>query len=106
MAATLPEVEEKSHFDVADFRVHDKIFATLPDESRVVLRLDPTEQAALLASSPDSFSAEGHWGRQGWTIVRLDAVDPDELRELVTDAWRRRAPKKLVAAYDQTGRGP
>jgi len=33
-------------------------------------------------------------------LVRLDAVDPGQLAELVEDAWRVRAPKRLVAEYD------
>jgi hypothetical protein len=32
--------------------------------------------------------------------VRLDAVDPDELAELIEEAWRLRAPKRVIAAYD------
>jgi hypothetical protein len=33
-------------------------------------------------------------------LVRFDAVDGDELRELLTESWRIRAPKKVVAAFD------
>jgi hypothetical protein len=33
-------------------------------------------------------------------LVRLEAVDPEELAELIEDAWRMRAPKRVVAAYD------
>ena len=39
-------------------------------------------------------------GRYGWTSIQLSTVDADELGELITEAWRRTAPKKLVAAYD------
>ena len=39
-------------------------------------------------------------GRYGWTSVQLSTVDGDQLAEPVTEAWRRTAPKKLVAAYD------
>ena len=42
-----------------------------------------------------------HPGRFGWTTIRLDRVDPDELRELVVEAWRRTAPKRAVAAFDK-----
>ena len=33
-------------------------------------------------------------------LVRLDAVDPDELAELIEDAWRLRAPKRVVKQFD------
>jgi hypothetical protein len=54
----------------------------------------------LLASDPATFGVASHVGRHGWTTVRLDRVDPDEMRELVVDAWRRTAPKRAVAAFD------
>jgi hypothetical protein len=33
-------------------------------------------------------------------LIRLDAVDPEELSELIEEAWRMGAPKKLVAEYE------
>jgi hypothetical protein len=38
--------------------------------------------------------------RYNWVVARLDALDPDEMSELVTDAWRMCVPKKVAAAYD------
>jgi hypothetical protein len=35
-----------------------------------------------------------------WLVVRLDAIDEQELRELVFDAWRMVVPKKLAALTD------
>jgi len=35
-----------------------------------------------------------------WVQVRLDAIDVDELRELLVDAWRMLVPKKVAAAYE------
>ncbi|HEU4423523.1 MAG TPA: MmcQ/YjbR family DNA-binding protein, partial [Pilimelia sp.] len=67
---------------------------------RMTLRLTPQEQAAVLAEDPETFSAKGHWGRLGWTFVNLPTVDPEQLRELITEAWRGKAPKRLVAEFD------
>lgn len=103
LALDFPDTAEKSHMGKADFRVRDRVFATLPRAGEMALRLDPAEQAALLATAPQTFAAAaGAWGRQGWTIVQLEDVDPQELRELVNEAWRRRAPRRLVADYDAT----
>jgi hypothetical protein len=100
-ALDVPETVESSHMGTADFRVRGRVFATLPRAGWMCLRLDPAEQAAVLATAPDVFEpAAGAWGRQGWTLVALAAVDREELRELVIGAWRHRAPKRLLAAYD------
>jgi hypothetical protein len=40
-------------------------------------------------------------GRYGWIRVTLDRIDADELGELLVEAWRRTAPKRLVTAYDK-----
>ena len=58
------------------------------------------EKEMLLASDPDKFFTEPHYNGFPAVLVRLAAVDVDELAELITDAWRCLAPKKLVKDYD------
>jgi hypothetical protein len=58
------------------------------------------EKEMLLASDPDKFFTEPHYNGFPAVLVRLAAVDVDELAELVTDAWRCQAPKKLVKEFD------
>jgi hypothetical protein len=100
LVLSMPESEEKSHFDQPDFRVRNKIFAGLyQDETRGVLKLPPELQSMLLDSKPDVFlPAAGAWGRSGWTYVVLAGAELGMLRELVPEAWRLVAPKRLVAA--------
>lgn len=103
-ALALPETAESGHMGHADFRVGGRIFAGFPRPGVMSLRLDPAEQAAVLATAPQTFSpAAGAWGRQGWTLVELSAADPGELRELVIESWRWRAPRRVLAAYDAAG---
>jgi hypothetical protein len=45
-------------------------------------------------------------GRHGWVSIQLATVDPAELRELLVEAWRLIAPKRLVTAYDSGQPGP
>ena len=105
-ALALPEVEERSHMDHPDFRAGNRIFATLSeDETQGVLKLTLDEQAALLASAPDVYGTPGGWGRHGWTTVQLAVADIDEVRELLEDAWRQVAPKRVVKQFD-TDHGP
>lgn len=59
------------------------------------------EREALVASAPDKFSMPRPSAmRYRWLCVRLDAIDVDELRELLVDAWRMCVPKKVAASYD------
>ena len=50
----------------------------------------------LLASDPAKFFTEPHYNGFPAVLVRLRAVEADELRELITDAWRCQAPPRLV----------
>ena len=61
---------------------------------------DMGEREALLQGQPDAFFSTPHYDGHPYVLVRLDVVDPVELGELIEDAWRVRAPKRLVAAYD------
>ena len=98
LALRFPEAVESSHFDTADFRVRNKIFATLREvDGRAVLKLSPDEQQLVMATSPGMFEAiKNSWGLKGWTRVVLDHADAETVRHAMTMAWRSVAPKKLV----------
>ena len=102
LALTFPEAIESSHFDTADFRVRNKIFATLgvPDAACGMVKLTPEQQEMLMAAEPAAFKpAAGAWGRRGSTHVRLAAIDRTTLRSALTMAWRNTAPKALAAKW-------
>jgi hypothetical protein len=103
LALSLPGVREQETWGHPTFRVRDKIFATLSDDgTEAGLRTSKAEQAALVASDPATFAVAAYVGRHGWVSVQLAGVDPGELHELLVEAWRRTAPKRLVTAYDAT----
>jgi hypothetical protein len=60
------------------------------------------ENAELVASEPDRFFMPPYMARHGWVGLWLDVgkIDWEEIRELVTDAYRLTAPKRLVALLD------
>lgn len=94
IALALEGAAEGHHMGHADFRVKGKVFATLghPDAGWGMVQLMPEQQEDFIALAPDAFRpANGAWGRQGSTLVRLDAVDPDVLENAIRAAWRRRA---------------
>jgi hypothetical protein len=58
------------------------------------------EREALIASDPEKFLMPKPVDlRYNWVVVRLAAIDEEEMRELVVDAWRMVVPKSVAAAY-------
>ena len=107
LALALPHVEEID-CDGFDFRVANKGFVWSYPERRpgkprlirtdvaVLFVGDEAEKQALLLGEPDLFfTAPGY---DGWPLVmlRLAEVDVKRLTELVTDAWRMRAPDAVA----------
>jgi hypothetical protein len=100
-ALALPEAEERETWGHPTFRVRDKLFATLSDDGRQAgVKTTKQEQAALIAAAPETFGIPDYVVRHGWVSVQLATADPAELRELLVEAWRQTAPKRLVATYD------
>jgi hypothetical protein len=115
LALSLPQVEEIES-DGFDFRVAGKGFVwsypeRRPGKSRmirtdiaVLFTGDEAEKQALLLGEPEVFfTAPGY---DGWPLVmlRLTGVDVERLRELITDAWRMRAPDAITGQLDDYGR--
>lgn len=101
IVATLPQTEERETWGEATFRVRDKIIVMVgPDGERASLKASLLEQQALIARDPDTFSVAPYVGRHGWISVRLATVDPIEMSELITEAWRMTAPKSMVKEFD------
>src|SRR5439155_24013874 len=85
LALALPEAVERSHFDVPDFRVRNKIFAALPDGDRaVVVKTDPANADALI--SWDGIAFWNEW-RGRWLGERLVPGSLSGFRGLLPDAW-------------------
>jgi len=102
LALSLPESEEKSHFGTPDFRVRNRIFATLPDDDRAVVKLTREQQEMMAGAEPGVFQpVKGGWGRQGWTTVILAAADEVTLKSALVTAWRNVAPAGLRKAHAQ-----
>ena len=100
-ALALPGAAEEPHFELTSFRVHGKIFATAPpDGSELRVFVGDDEVAACVAEEPAAFEPL-LWGRQVRGLrVRLAAVPDARIAELLAEAWRRRAPRRLAAAYE------
>ena len=112
LALALPATTQNE--DGLGFRVHGKQFAwvwhervvqgkpRVPRPEVLVLRVPGAAgKELLLGSDPDRFFTEPHYNGFPAVHVRLAAVAAEELRELLTDAWRCQAPRALVREYSQ-----
>jgi hypothetical protein len=101
-ALSFPEAEEVETWGQATFRVRRKMFCILGEHGKQAsIKATPEAQAELLAANPAVYSFAPYVGRHGWVTVDVAAADPAEVAELLEDAWRRTAPKRVVAAYDR-----
>ena len=102
LAEALPDVEEGTSYGTPSWKVRGKFFARLRDENSVlVAKVDKGEKPLLMAAEPQVFFETPHYQGYGYVLVRLDAIDDDELAEVIEDAWRLAAPKRLVAERDE-----
>jgi hypothetical protein len=90
IALGLDAVVEGAHMGHPDFRVKNRIFATLHGDGVCgMVKLTPAQQQTFMTADPDAFSPEnGAWGRAGCTRVRLAAAADDAVGEAMTLAWQ------------------
>jgi hypothetical protein len=103
VVADLPGGEEVfvAEWGHPTFRVRNKMFASgTPEGPTMTVKASREDQAELVAGRPETFSVAPYVGRYGWVQVRLSNVDGTELRELLVEAWRQTAPKRLVKEFD------
>jgi hypothetical protein len=99
LALGLPQTKEKPSYGTPGFRVKDRLFARLrKDPDALVLWTE--EKEALVLSDPEKFFTTPHYDGYPMVLVRIEAVDREELTELLTDSWRIRGPERLVASFD------
>ena len=104
IAATLPRSYEALVRDRVKFRVGQIVYAAFSqDDSIMGFAFPKEERDGLVASEPDKFLMPRPSDmRYRWVQVRLDAIDVEELRELLIDAWRMCVPKKVSDGYDMS----
>ncbi len=106
IALGLPEVIEKPSYGTPGFRVKDRLFLRIRDEADgglVVFTDGLEEKEALLASDPDVFFTTPHYDGHASVLVHLDAVDVQELTEIISDSWLVRAPARVRKAHPEIG---
>ena len=115
IARELPETSERLSHGHPSWRVRDKGFvwerplraadlSALGDDAPVGAILGArvehlVAKEALLADRPDVYFTTPHFDGYPAVLVVLDAIDSEELRELMVDAWLARAPKRVADRY-------
>jgi hypothetical protein len=107
IASGLPRTVERLVRDRVKFNIGQIVYLALSRDEQVLGFAFPREEREqLVASDPDKFlMPEPSDLRYRWVQLRLAAVDEQELRELITDAWRMCVPKKVAAEYDARPHG-
>ncbi len=97
----LLEVERSTSYGTPALKVRGKLFARLKEDAdRIAIFIDLMEREALNQENPEAYIVTDHYRDHPMMLVDLNAVPNDELREILIESWRRRAPKKLVAELD------
>jgi len=101
VVAGLPRSYEALVRDRVKFRVGRIVYlAFARDETMVGFAFPKEEREALVASEPHKFLLPRMSDmRYNWVVVRLDAIDHQEMTELVLDAWRMVVPRKVAVAH-------
>jgi hypothetical protein len=101
LALALPGVEEGTSYRTTAFKVNGKLLARFhQDGESLVIKVEFAVREVLIGANPKTFYITDHYRCWPYMLVRIASVNRDELRQLLEDAWRRNAPKRLVAAWE------
>jgi hypothetical protein len=106
LAARLPKVTESTSYGTPALKVSGKLFARLKEDGEtLVLKMDFVNRDLLIHSQPEFYFITDHYRDYEWMLVRLSRVPKKDLRDLLEDAWRLAAPRRLRAAHDADAAG-
>lgn len=102
IALALPGVEEGLSYGTPGFRVRGKFLARMWEDGEVlVVKCGDNERDFRMQADPETFFTTDHYRGYPTVLVRLARVTPAELREVLHEAWRRQAPKRLAEQYEE-----
>lgn len=104
LGKTLPEVEESTWNNRPSLKVRKRSFVRLRERDVIVVLVDLDEKEALVAAEPHIFFETPHYEGYPAVLVRLSQIDSFELKEVLTESWRRVAPRRLVREFDALSR--
>ena len=101
MALSLPETEERSHFEKPDFRLKNKIFASLHVDKKVMMiKLSAVDQSVFQVLNPEHiYPVPGGWGQRGATYFELQHLTKSVLEDALKCGWKNIATPTLLNKY-------
>lgn len=104
-AASLPGVTEGTSYGTRAWYVAKRIFLRLHDQPGVLVAwcADEHDKNSLLAEDTVAYFTTAHYDGHPSVLVRLDAVDRTQLHALIADAYRARAPRRMLEQQDSEG---
>ena len=97
----MPGVTERILFGDPAFHVNKKLLAVLKPDGQTMV-INTNERDTWMEADPHTFYITDHYLNFDYMLVRLESVKPDDLTTLLIKAWYKRAPKKLIQAYEAT----
>jgi hypothetical protein len=103
IAGGFPGAEESTTYGRPAFKVGGKLFVWMsPDPAAagaLAVRVDPDEKPLLIETFADVYFQTPHYHGEPIVLIRLESIQPDELRDRIEDSWLLRAPKRLVEGF-------
>jgi hypothetical protein len=100
-ALALPGVEEATSYGTTAFKVGGKLLARFhQDGESLAIKVEYAAREVLMGVNPKTFYITDHYRCWPWMLVRISNVDRDDLRQLLEEAWRNTAPKRLLAGWE------
>jgi hypothetical protein len=105
MALALANVEEGTSYGTPALKAGGKLLARLrEDGDSLVVGTTFEEREEMMAADPETYYITDHYLKYPWVLVRLSRVHPDELRDLLSRAWRLASTAKPRTPGRRRGR--
>lgn len=103
---SFPEVEDSTSYGYPSYKVAGKFLTRLrsEDQSLVLGEVGFDEREMLMAAEPQVFHLTPHYEGYPCVLARIETIDPGTLKAMLTRIWRKKAPRKLVKAWDAQNR--
>jgi hypothetical protein len=101
LSGRLPDIVLKEYRNWTSITFRGRGFAWVDHaKDTAMVKSTHSEREAMIGSDPETFAAGWASRSTAWVSIELSAADPEEVFEILADAWRMTATKKAVAAFD------
>jgi hypothetical protein len=101
LAMSLPGVVEGTSYGTTAFKVNGKLIARFhQDGESLAIKVEYATREVLMGANPNTYYITDHYRCWPWMLIHIARVHPDELRQLLEDAWRSTAGKRDLAAWE------